>query len=341
VRAIVHIGYHKTATTWFQNQVYPRATSHRWIGRDRAQQALLAPDGLAFDAVEAARQLADPADPRPPVICEENLSGYIHNNGLHGLMAPEVARRIKAVLPDALIVIAIRAQPSMIAASYVQYVRAGGTASIRNYLFSQTRRRGALSHPFKAPRFGFGHFEYDRLIAYYDSLFGRENLLVLPYEQLRADPDAFLDAIAAPSGLTVDREGIHDKKPNRLFGHVTISIGRVLGLFTARSVADKRYLIDIPGFYALRRAMLEATARIEGRARADRLLGKRLLGFIRQHYAQSNARLERSRGFDLRALGYPVEDAPQAAAIEAPPLRKVTKRAPTAAAARTTPVSAT
>jgi hypothetical protein len=309
VRAIVHIGYHKTATTWFQQQVYPRSVSHRWIDRARAQQALLAPCGLAFDPAEAAHLLADPADPRPPAICEENLSGYIHNDGLHGLMAPEAARRIKAVLPDALIVIVVRAQPGAIAASYVQYIRAGGTASIRNYLFSQTRRRGALSCPFKAPRFGFAHFEYDRLIAHYDALFGADNVLVLPYEQLAADPDAFLDAIAVASGLDVDRAGIHGKTPNRSFGRLTIALGRFLGLFTARSVADKHYLLHIPGFYHIRRKLLESLARFDRCPRAEHLLGRRLTDDISSRYARSNARLERLRPLDLRALGYPVADA--------------------------------
>ena len=28
---IVHIGYHKTGTTWFQKRFYPRVTSHRYI----------------------------------------------------------------------------------------------------------------------------------------------------------------------------------------------------------------------------------------------------------------------------------------------------------------------
>jgi len=95
----------------------PPSTSHRWIPRAKARTALLAPSGLTFHADAARAYLKDAEDDRPPVIREENLSGYIHNGGLHGLLAPEAARRIKAVYPDALIVITVRAQPQVISAS--------------------------------------------------------------------------------------------------------------------------------------------------------------------------------------------------------------------------------
>ena len=51
--AIVHLGYHKTATTWLQKQLFPRAQSHEFIPRKTVQQAFLAPPGMHFDPAEA------------------------------------------------------------------------------------------------------------------------------------------------------------------------------------------------------------------------------------------------------------------------------------------------
>lgn len=307
MRPIVHIGYHKTATTWFQRNVYPLAASHRWIEREAARQALLEPWGLSFDAAEARRKLDRPGDRRPVAICEENLSGYIHNGGLHGLMAPEAARRIKAVYPDAQIVMLIRSQPAIIAASYVQYVRGGGTYGPRRYLFPGRYLTGAFRHPYKAPRFAFEHFEYDRLIAHYDALFGRENVLVLPYEELRRDPEAFLAHMQGELGLRLEEGPIRHEQANRSFGRVTILAGRLLGLLTARSVVDKAYLLSIPGFYELRRLILNGLSRLDRPAGPEATLGRGIVEHIRTHYAASNRRLATLRDIDLRGLGYPVD----------------------------------
>src|SRR5690606_20369113 len=82
--AVVHLGYHKTATTWLQKQLFPRATSHEFIPRKTVQQAFLAPSGMHFDAEEARRVLGLDNRNRPVLLSEENLSGYLHNGGLHG-----------------------------------------------------------------------------------------------------------------------------------------------------------------------------------------------------------------------------------------------------------------
>lgn len=306
----MHIGYHKTATTWFQQHVYPAATSHRWIPRTIARQALLDPWGLAFDPETAARQLSDPHDPRPPVICEENLSGYLHNGGLHGMIAPEVARRIQAVLPDARIVIVIRAQASAIAASYVQYVRGGGTYGPTRYLHPARFLTGARRHAYKAPGFAFEHFEYDRLIAHYDALFGAKNVLVLPFETLRADPHAFLAAYAQSVGLDLASGDATRFRPNRSFGRATILAGRLTGLLTARSVTHKDCLISIPGFYDLRRQLLKLMSRFDPGASPAAILGGRNLALIRERYADSNDRTARLRDLNLGALGYEVSEDP-------------------------------
>src|SRR3569623_452287 len=110
-RPIVHIGYHKTATTWFQKAIWPSLESHEWVLRKVMLAALLEPPGMHCDPAEARRVLELDGRAKPVVLSEENLSGYIHNGGLHGLVGPEMVRRIRAVLPDARIVVYVRNQP--------------------------------------------------------------------------------------------------------------------------------------------------------------------------------------------------------------------------------------
>jgi hypothetical protein len=312
MRPIVHIGYHKTATTWFQRSVYPHATSHRWIPRAPVQAALLDPPGMAFDPVRARALLMEADDGRPPLLCEENLSGYIHNGGLHGFLPPAVAERIRAVLPDARIVIFVRSQVPMIAACYTQYVRGGGTHGVHRYLFPRAYLRGAYAQPFKVPRFSFDHFEYDRLVALYDGLFGRENVHVYPYEGL-ADAPAVLARMEADLGLALHHDRLSFDRPNASWSGALLPAARFLNLFTARTVEDKDHAVHIPGFYVARTGLLSALNRILPRRKNRSLPGPRLARWIEARFAASNARLQALRPGLLPDGLYPsaaAEDTP-------------------------------
>ena len=45
---LVHIGYHKTATTWFQRRFYPQTRNVELVERRRIAEAFLAPRALEF-----------------------------------------------------------------------------------------------------------------------------------------------------------------------------------------------------------------------------------------------------------------------------------------------------
>ena len=54
---IIHIGAHKTASSWFQASVYPRVTSHRYLADRRHVRAVLQ-GGTAFEFDAAAARSA-------------------------------------------------------------------------------------------------------------------------------------------------------------------------------------------------------------------------------------------------------------------------------------------
>jgi len=310
-RPIVHIGYHKTATTWFQKAFYPSVANYAYVDRDRVKQAFLADPPFAFNPEKARAILA--LDPQmPPILCEEGLSGYLHNGGLGGYLTAEVARRIKAVLPDARIVIFIRSQPSMVASCYQQYLRGGGTYSVRRYLFSENYLQGAAAESYKVPRFSFAHFEYDRLVAYYDGLFGCENVLVVPYESFARDAAGTLAMMTAEFGLEVAEQEprkFHHRQ-NQSYGAVLVPLARFLNLFTYRTVGDKRVLFHIPFWYSARRFVLErlnATGLFGAPPGPEKLLGKDVVRWIERRFAESNHRLLTLRQQPLEELGYPLD----------------------------------
>ena len=301
-RPIVHIGYHKTATTWFQRQVWPSATSHEFVPRAETQKALLFPPGLHFDAAEARHALRIDERARPVLLSEENLSGYPHNGGLHGLIGPEMARRILATLPDAQIVVFIRNQRDIVRATYAQYVAGGGTWSLRRYLGGKAGRHGALTRPYKAPGFEWEHFAFDRLVAHYEELFGRVSVHVYPYEWLE-EPEAFLIRLRRDLGLAVPAGVAMRPRANRSLGGEALLALRLVNLFTRQSVVNKTTLVDLPGGQLLRHAAKWLVKRLPSRAQR---LPDDIAARIEAFYGESNARLAATRGLPLAELGYPL-----------------------------------
>ena len=301
-RPIVHIGYHKTATTWFQKSVWPSLASHDWVPRRVTQAALLDPPGMHFDPSEARRVLGLDRRSKPVVLSEENLSGYIHNGGLHGLVGPEMARRLHAVLPEARIVIFVRNQPDAIRASYSQYVAGGGTYSLDKYLHTYERVHGALRAPYKAPAFEWEHFEYDRLIALYDATFGREDVFVYPYEWLR-EPETLFERLEGDLDVRFPDEVMSKRGANVSHSEAGMKGLRFANRFTRQSVANKDWYVDPPGGHALRNVVRFFLKAVPG---GPFRLPQPVVDTIRRYYAPSNQRLTELRDLPLAELGYPL-----------------------------------
>lgn len=305
--AIVHLGFHKTATTWLQERLFPRSLSHDFLPRTAVQQAFLAPPGMHFCADEARRVLALEGRNRPVLLSEENLSGYLHNGGLHGLVAPEMARRLRSVLPEARIVIFVRNQFDICRATYAQYVSGGGTWGPRRYFDSGKGVHGALTRAWKAPRFEYEHFEFDRLVALYDGLFGREQVHVYPYEWL-GDGEGLAARMERDLGLALDpdEDGGGESRANRSLGAASQFVLRGANLFTRQSVVNKDRIVDLPGGQVLRHAVKALLARVPGFNRRPAPLPDAIRARIAGHYPDSNRRLMELRDLPLEDLGYPL-----------------------------------
>lgn len=306
VRPIVHIGVHKTATSWFQKKVYPIAASHRAIDRARVREALIEPRAFAFDPDVSRALLAQGDDGRPHLLCEEDLSGVLHIGRASGFIAREIAARIQLLYPEAQIVLFVRAQPAIAVSSYQEYVREGGTRSLKRYLFPDAFLAFQKFRPFKLPRFDFAQFDYRGLIEHYDSLFGRENVHLFAYEQLASDPQALLGELGRRLQIELDPAAISWARVNPSYRGALIPFARALNLFTARSVADKRTLVHVPLSYPLRKELIAGLNRLPvwGPPPA---LDPGTIAWIAARFGESNRWLADRMGIDLAALGYPTE----------------------------------
>jgi len=282
---------------------------------------LLAESPLAFDAVEARARLQIDGD-GPAIVCEEDLSGVLHNGLLSLYAAKEMAGQLAAIAPDARIVLFVRSQTSLAASSYHQYLREGGTASVHGYLFPGDYHHPGDVRPLKVPRFDFRQFEFDRLVAHYDALFGRESVFVFALEQFRREPKRFLDDFCVKLGIERPADAASERL-NPSFRRRLLPLARAMNRYTRRSVIDKNVTVHIPYWYQARKKLLKWAnrRRIFGSApTAEELLGGRTFKWIQQRFRESNLALERRMGVDLHALGYFGEDGVEIKRPERPRL---------------------
>jgi hypothetical protein len=187
---LFHIGYHKTATSWMQNRLF--VSDHGYAplaSHDEIFAHIVNPHGLTFtpDAMQAhiAQATIGVAQNHVPVVSSEIMSGHPFFGGRESDI---YAERIKAIAPDARILISIRAQLKILPSVYMQYLLRGGTMPPKQF-FRDENDLGYFS-------FSSVNFEYDRLVRLYQSLFGPKNIYVITQESLRSDMDMAVAKLA-------------------------------------------------------------------------------------------------------------------------------------------------
>jgi hypothetical protein len=188
---LLHIGYHKTGTTWLQKHVFSN-NAYGFISpmsvREMVDQIIL-PHPLDFDAPSCREAITKRLDAitspdLTPVFSNERFSGHPHSGGYD---SKTLADRLKQLFPQARVYLCIRRQEDVVLSCYNQYIRTGGAISIASYLNVGDRTR--------VPLFDFRHFMYHRLIAYYQTLFGTQAVRVLPFGLFSQDNARYISKI--------------------------------------------------------------------------------------------------------------------------------------------------
>ncbi|MFD1961125.1 hypothetical protein ACFSHP_22700 [Novosphingobium panipatense] len=199
VRPLIHIGFHKTASTLLQQALFARPdlgferpyNDRKFIQADFVRRGPF--DGVPIERQVEYRRVAQEAAEagRTLVISHERLSGYPGTGAFDG---PIIAQRLKETFPDARILVFVREQLELIASYYLQYITDGGALSFRRLV---TRIQPGM---YRKPQFDLDVFSFVKTINHYRSLFGSDNVLVVPYEALRRDGWQLARTIAQYAG---------------------------------------------------------------------------------------------------------------------------------------------
>lgn len=310
---LIHIGYHKTATTWLQGFLFnnPAAGFLSPFTIDQILHFLVLPHPLDFNA-RRCRAFFDLAGHHVTdnglmlVISREELSGNPHSGGYN---SKELADRLVQVFPSAKVLIVIREQKSMILSTYQQYVKVGGPMSLTEYLQPTTFDK------YRIPSFEFDHFKYHRLIKYYLTLFGRSNVLVLPYELFKVKPQAFIEEIRLFCGIEGKSQVIEELPYSRRVNH-SLSGGsmdlkrRLNGLIAKKSRFNPRVLFPLPrADWRLTSYLhrLDSVMPQSLKVFFDRKLQTTICELVGDRYKQSNTLTSEMLNLNLAQYGYEVD----------------------------------
>jgi hypothetical protein len=271
---------------------------------------LVAPNALDFDASECSRELVGQVDAARrdglvPVLSSERLSGDETRGGWD---AAALAARIAACLPEARIVIVVREQQQLITSVYKAYVAAGGVRPARRFMAPEV-----IS---ELPTFKPAHFAFDRLVDRYAGLLGPSRVLVLPFEQLREDPGAFVGRLLEFAGASTAGKLLDDLRYDERTESEPSALTANLVRWWRSPRGDYRLarLMALLPFWRLR-PRRKAPAGTRGR-QLDRAIPlwikrpfeARLARAVRvttgDAYRGSNLRLARLTGLNLASYGY-------------------------------------
>ena len=287
---VFHIGFHKTGTTWFQKEFYSKVLNYKVIDRRSLQNEFL---NTAYIKRDLSQNL---------LFCDEELSGNIHTGGNGGLTGFSVADRVSESYPNAKIIIFIRNQLSMISSSYLQYIKKGGNYSIKKYMFHQD-----FPDAHRAPLFSFNHFDYLKLINYYENKVGKKNVFVYLFEEFISNQEFFLERFIANHGFKIELDKLNLEKKNTSYRSGNLFISKMLNSFTRKDVLYKYYIFHIPRFYNLLSTILSRVS-IGSKIKPKTILGKSIVSEINARYKESNTILARKYNLDLTKYEYPLNE---------------------------------
>ncbi len=322
---LIHIGYHKTGTTWLQQHVFndpSKGFVSPWtLESGEAVEYFVLQHPLRYDPLEARRAFHRAyagGEDLCPVISHEDLSGY-PISGRFSSLGFNICDRIHQTFPEARVLICVREQKSMLLSLYREYVRADGEGSIEEFLGTGAEKPG---YPAVCR---LDRLEYHFLVKRYFDLFGRDKVLVMPYEFLHADATAFEQQIHDFCGTGIVAEQVLKPRNVGWLG-ATLAVRRKLNRFVHMPPTWDGRWQRRPRLHRLSFRLCETFDRLVPRyfhraidERHKRFIAERVEGY----YAESNRQLAKLLGMDLKRLGYEmptsvVADEPRAQSFPQP-----------------------
>lgn len=243
---VLHPGFAKTATKTLQNGVFFSHDQVHYLGLPAAYPAVAAAindlancDSTKFDIDQTKslfKSMLSCASPEKTVVLShENFSLYESTD--KGV----IANRLYNIFGPCKILFTIRRQEEVLVSWYMQkiskYIGGHNFISFDNWFRIKTK---------EPHRSIFDDLDYENVVSTYETIFGRENVNVLLFEQLRDNPQAYARELA--NILNIDAHQVYEKLStahyNRTIAQREIDFGRITTRYVPRvAISQGRRLI--------------------------------------------------------------------------------------------------
>jgi hypothetical protein len=224
----LHVGYHKTATTFLQRYIYPNMRRINYVGKGeiKKEARTLRYKSISDAQAESIRDHFNSFnDGRPILISFEGFSSSPWRN-YETKENTRILRDLRRVYPqaeyDAQVIVSIRAQVALLTSLYVQHLHQGGVMDAGQFL-DYCKRNQSLDD-----------FHFNRYLQRIKEIFGKDNLYVMVYEHFKENPWEEMRKLMA----YMDEPGVPDYPPpsdnrnvNRGYGTMQVALARKLNLF--------------------------------------------------------------------------------------------------------------
>lgn len=312
-RLLVHVGYPKTATTTLQNTVFSKLPGLRYLGKpfsralQRVEESIIVDDDAAF-----ARKLpdyrglfAEALSDRPcaAALSHEGLLRYNRHHARGGNPLARTCSRVADVLTGMAdrtrILLTIRRQEDLVI-SFCQHFPVLEETGLGFHEY--------LATALEAPDEGLlGSLRYDRIAGLYADRFGRENVIVLPYEELVQDAARFSVVVAEAIGADAadfqrllrsrrEKQGVRDGLKRIRVDPTETAIIRL----TRRLVPRQLRVKSLPGGSAIKSLLRQRRLRTA----TEIAYQEHEIARIRELFSKPNRALAETYDIDLMGYGY-------------------------------------
>jgi len=222
-----HIGFHKTGTTWLQNEVFSNTEFFNFINNHlRPWDDILIdylvtthPDDFESDKLfEIVNKRINKT--KINIVSAERLSGHPISGGYD---TRSIAEKIYKTFPKAKIIIVTRDYKSFTISTFKQIVKQGYPGSFHDYI---NNTNWFLPRPSKF------YFENNNTVKIYKDLFNPKNVLVLDFNTFKSNKEKYLEMISTFFSVNlIFFNGSYNKIVNKTFSNRRIRAIRLLNKF--------------------------------------------------------------------------------------------------------------
>ena len=295
MQRIIHIGGNKTASTLFQRRLFSQYNNIFYLGEDchgyskisEKLNNLVHEDDFYYDKAELVKDIE--------LLHKESKESATHfvfsNEDIMGSKSPTVcAIRLKELFPDSKVLIIVRNQLEVFPSWYINhgaYLKNVPRKFWRRHVDLNSWLEFCFDFPSTSPVEAMNYYKYYRIFS---NLFGKENTIIIPYEDISTNRIEFCKRMSNLFGIEAQAVNqileIRSERPRN--SKLKFATHKVLGF--SRNITDLIY------------SFLEG---IDKTGPANVRLSAFWRDKIERYYAEGNDKLSSETGLDLRSYKYP------------------------------------